>query len=292
MLRSLLFATSVVSLLGSLCAQDCLPEKSATPSTPVPIRRVIFQNAPNLSREARREIAKALLDETVYAGSVSADMTRSADEASERVRAAYQNEGYFKAQVSTTAVPVAKEAAVRYDVVIRTLSEGMQYRLGDMQFTHMTAFPEQQLRDVFLIQRGEVFSREKIAKGLEELRRLYGREGYINFTAVPDTVLDENNNSINLEIDVDEGKQFRLRSLEVFGVDSETKARVLSELAIKPGDIYNAELWERSMEKFPNLIQDPDTAAKRLDERDGWVDAIIDFRKPDPCPIDRLAPEL
>jgi outer membrane protein assembly factor BamA len=252
-LRSLLSAACLIALLGSSKGQNCPADKHNSPSTISPIRRVLFRNASLLPPQARQEITKALRAET---SSISGDRTGVAEEASERVRAAYQNEGYFKAEVTAKAVPVAEDSTGRYDIAIKVLVEGKQYRLGDLRLIHMTAFSEPELRDVFLIQRGEIFSREKISKGLEELRRVYGREGYINFTAVPDTVFDENNDSINLEIDVDEGKQFRLRSVEVLGVDAETKARVLNDLAVKPGDVYNSAEWAewvRSIEKFPTL---------------------------------------
>jgi outer membrane translocation and assembly module TamA len=281
--RSLLSVGCLVFFAGALCAQNCPPKKTDSPSTPPPIRRVIFRDAPDLSPQARREITKALRDETVYAGSVSADMTRSADEASERVRAAYQNEGYFKAQVTAKAVPVAEETAVRYDVVIRTLREGMQYRLGEVRLTHMTAFSEPELRDVFPIQRGEIFSRDKIAKGLEQLRRLYGSLGYINFTAVPETVFDENSNSINLDIHVDEGKQFRLRAFEVLGADPETQVRLLHDLGLRPGDVYAADSLMRLGKKRPDFITDSGFNLT-LDEREGAVDIILEPSKMGNCP--------
>jgi hemolysin activation/secretion protein len=286
-LRSLLSAACLIALLGSSRAQNCPAEKSDSPTTPSPIRRVIFRNAALLPPQARQEITDALRAET---SSISGDMTGVAEEAAERVRAAYQNEGYFKVEVTEKAVPVAEDSAGRYDIAIKVLVEGKQYRLGDLRLINMTAFSEPELRDVFPIQRGEIFSREKIAKGLEELRRVYGREGYINFTAVPDTKFDESNTSINLEIDVDEGKQFRLRTVEVLGVDAETRARVLNDLPMKPGDVYNGIEWKRSLEKFPNLIKNPDMVAKKLDERDGWVDVALDFRKPEPCPLDPSVP--
>ena len=202
----------------------------------------------------------------------------------------YQNQGYFKVQVSARAVPVAEDAGEHYDVVIKVLEEGQQYRMADLRIINMTVFPEEQLRDLFPISRGEIFSKEQAAKGLEELRRLYGSQGYLNFTAVPNTVIDDDDLSIGLEVDVDEGKQFRLRSVEVLGVNPETKARVINDLAMKPGDVYNSESWERSIEKFPNLVEEADTVARKLDERGGWVDLVFDFRKTHPCPVNQVVP--
>jgi outer membrane protein insertion porin family len=248
---------------------------------------VIFRNAALLTAQARQQITEAMRAET---SSMPADLTGVAEEASERVRAAYQNEGYFKAQVTAKTVPVAEDSTGRYDIAIKVLVEGRQYRLGDLRIINMAAFSEPELRDVFLIQRGEIFSREKIAKGLEELRRVYGRDGYINFTAVPDTVFDENNDSVNLEIDVDEGKQFRLRSFEVLGANPETKAQLLHDLDLKPGDVYHAGSLMRLGKERPDLLSDPGFDL-RLDEREGAVDIVLDFGKMNNCPAQNAAPD-
>ena len=64
---------------------------------------------------------------------------------------------------------------------------------------------------------GDIFSREKIAKGLENLRKAYGEAGYINFTSVPDTKFDDEKKIVDLVIDVDEGKQFYVRRIEFQG---------------------------------------------------------------------------
>ena len=65
------------------------------------------------------------------------------------------------------------------------------------------------------IQDGDVATREKIAKGLEDLRFAYGEKGYLNFTCIPDTILDDETNALELNIDLDEGGQFTFADLIV-----------------------------------------------------------------------------
>jgi outer membrane protein assembly factor BamA len=119
---------------------------------------------------------------------------------------------------------------------------------------------------------------------LEELSRLYGSQGFINFSAVPDTAFDDDTGIATLTILVDEGKQFRLRHVDVMGVDRGTKARVLAEFALKPGDVYTSEAWERVAKKLLDLVQksNHEVLDKQLDEANGLVDVMLDFR---PLPI-------
>jgi outer membrane protein insertion porin family len=233
-----------------VCAQTCPPEQKVVPTPKVQLRKIVFRNAILLSNEERHQISKTLwntnpggirINEELGCPDEKLSASDLADEAGERVRAAYQDKGYFKVEVRDKAVPVAQG---QYDLVITVVHQGVQYRLGNLNFVNTTSFPEPLLRDLFPVQRGEIFSREKVAKGLEEVRRLYGSQGYLNFVSVPNTAFDDENALANLTIDVDEGKQFRLRTVDVIGVDPETKERVLNELAMKPGDLYTSESWE------------------------------------------------
>jgi len=94
---------------------------TSLPTTRVPIRHVIFANAPLLSIAMRRQITKALREEKVAAVSGEQDLAELADEASERVRMAYQDEGYFKVQVEAKASPIDSNGLARWDILVRVL---------------------------------------------------------------------------------------------------------------------------------------------------------------------------
>jgi len=283
-LKSLLCFVCFLPLPGALLGQSCVPAVQFEPTIKAPIHNVTFTNDAVFPPEKEAEIAQALRDKTVAPGSLDKTMSSIAEEAAERARAAYQDLGYFKARVDGKAVSVATRPP-QYDIMIQIRSVGKQYRLGDLNILHAPSFPTQQLRDQFPIQRGEIFSREKIAVGLEALRRLYGSEGYLNYTSVPETEFDNENAIANLTMDTDEGTQFHLRGVEVLGVDTETKDRMLSELDLKPGDLFNSEVWERSFQKFDGLARDPKTVDRKLDEQNGLVDVVLDFRQPRPCRV-------
>jgi outer membrane protein assembly factor BamA len=252
LLKRLLLIPFALGLLSSLSAQVFTPEGTSRPVTKVPIRRITFQSAPLLSSEDRREISRALRSEEVEADSSPWDPSGLADEAAERVRAAYQNDGYFKVQVDARLVPVTRETAAKYDVLVQVSEEGKQYRLGNLYFLHMKAFPESQLRDLFPIERGEIFSREKIAKGLEKLRRVYGDNGYINYTGVPNTEFDETNNTIDLGVDVDEGHLFHWGSLHADGMRDQDREIVLNAWEGYRGQVYRSgdQELDRFVRKF------------------------------------------
>ena len=93
----------------------------------------------------------------------------------------------------------------------------------------------ERLRQFFPLNDGDTFSREKIAAGLANLRNAYGQIGYVNFTSVPDTSFDEENKSISLAVDGDEGKQFHVGAIDVLGVEDPARERFIESLPIRPG---------------------------------------------------------
>jgi hypothetical protein len=123
-----------------------------------------------------------------------------AAEISERVKAAWQNVGYFRVQARTdthvlTSAPDSERIAVAVQVV-----EGPQYRLEGIRFRNNKAITNVgALRSLFKLEDGAVFDRAAIAEGLENLRRVYGEYGYVNLTSVPDTRFSEEERTISPE---------------------------------------------------------------------------------------------
>lgn len=293
MLKRLLYVLCLLLLRASVYGQGCLPPVNFTRTLEAPIHNVTFSNDALLPPQKEDEIAKWVRAQGVDPRLVSSGMASIAEETGEKVRSALQDDGYFNAQVRADAVPVAADRA-QYNIVVQVVSTGPQYRLGDLNIVQATWFPTAQLHNAFPVQRGEIFSSEKIAAGLANLRQLYNSQGYINFVSVPHTQLDDASAVANLTIMVDEGKQFRLRRVEVLGLDPETKARVLGSLAVKPGEVYDSELWNQSLVKYQDLVPDaiPRSANQSPDEKNGRIDVTLDFRRVPVCPPQNPAPEL
>ena len=163
------------------------------------------------------------------------------------------------------------------------IEEGDEFRLGKITFKNNKAITNTAaLRSMFPLKDGDVFSRDKIAKGLENLRKAYGEFGYINFTPVPSTTFDDEKKIANLEIDVDEGKQFYVRRIEFQGNTTTRDKVIRRELALEEGGIYNSHLWELSLLRLNQLSyfdqlkpDDPNVTDKKLDEKNGQVDLTL-----------------
>ncbi len=217
------------------------------------------------------------------------------DEDTERVRNEYQNRGYFKANVGEPKtqihdtghtgphIPLLQGGPGKAVDITMPIEEGERYTLGGITFKNNKAVTNTKfLRALFPIKDGDIFSKEKIAKGMENLRKAYGEAGYINFTSVPDTRFDDAKKQIFLEFDVDEGKQFYVRRIEFEGNTTTRDKVIRREIILEEGGVYNSRLWELSLLRLNQLgyfdqlkPDDPNVTTRTLDEKDGLVDLTL-----------------
>lgn len=221
------------------------------------------------------------------------------EEDTERVRAEYQNRGYFKVLVQDPKtdihdtghpgvhIPLLQKGPGKAVDITMPIEEGDRYTLADITFKNNKAIANTKaLRSLFPIKDGDIFSREKIGKGLENLRKAYGEYGYINFTSVPDTRFDDEKKLIHLDIDVDEGKQFYVRRIEFQGNTTTRDKVIRREIALEEGQVYNSRMWEFSLLRLNQLgyfeqlkPDDPNTTDRKLDEKEGSVDLTLKVKE-------------
>ncbi len=161
--------------------------------------------------------------------------------------------------------------------------EGKLYRIGEMKIEGNSIFSEDQIRSVIGLNKGDIANGEKIGKALfENLKKVYGSQGFIEYTAEPTPTFKDNPQNpeegiVDFTIAIDEGKQFTLRRLEFLG-NTFTRDFVLRrEVLINEGDIYNQTAWEYSVIKlnqsgyFEPIDKDKD-ADFRTNEEEATVD--------------------
>ena len=138
------------------------------------------------------------------------------------------------------------------------------------------------MRNLFLIQDGDIFQRPVLSKGLDDLRRAYGEFGYTNATFVPDTRVDEVAQSISLDVDIDEGKQFFVRDVRVVGVDDLTSERLLRDSPLQRGNVYSQRLAEFFFHNPTIRMPVDGSPASRIhldrDERGGTLAVTFDLQ--------------
>jgi outer membrane protein insertion porin family len=221
------------------------------------------------------------------------------DEDSERIRMFYMSRGYFTARVINHSQKVydvygkglkiplfnPKKPGKRVDITM-TVAEGDKYFLRNFNFVGMKLFrtPDLIARSVFRMAPGDVFSTEKMQKGLDDLRKLYGNFGYIDFVPTPDPEVVPGKDQVDLTIDVDEGHQFFVRRIDFQGNTTTRDKVIRREMLIDEGDLYSRQLFDTSILKLNQLgyfepLKPEDAADIKRDTKTNTVDLTIKLKE-------------
>ena len=220
------------------------------------------------------------------------------------VRGLYQDNGYFKVLVKDPIIktedlnrpgvggpipiPVIGAKRGKATSITIPIEEGERYRMGTLHVR--SADPDKGLslktdflESIFPIKKGEIFSVAKVRKAIEDYTKLYGNYGFIDFTAVPDTDVDEATKTINLTFAFDEQKQFFVRRIEFSGNTGTRDKVIRRELLLSEGDMFRNNLWELSILRLNQLDYfdpiKPDNAEIKRNVKQGTVDILLKLKE-------------
>jgi outer membrane protein insertion porin family len=190
------------------------------------------------------------------------------DEDGERIRQFYTDHGYFQAKSLEPKVnivprggkgwrlPIVKmETPGIFADIVQPVEEGRLYHLHTMKFDGVKLFktPDALMRPLFGMGPGDVFQTDKLRKGIENLRNLYGKFGYIDFVPEPSFDFIPNTDQVDLTITADEGKQFFVRRIDFAGNTTTRDKVIRREILLDEGDMFNSSLWDLSILRLNQL---------------------------------------
>src|SRR5215468_1235602 len=149
-------------------------------------------------------------------------------------------------------LPFWKKTVSRYYITLK-IEENDQYKIGDVKVSGNKEFPEPIIRLVLGLVPGQVWNESALKKGFENLKKLYGTRGYVNFSAVPVQDLDEERKLVNVTINVDEDRQFTVNRI-AFSGNTTTRDKVIRrEILVDEGQVFNSNYWDMSLLRLNQL---------------------------------------
>jgi outer membrane protein insertion porin family len=167
----------------------------------------------------------------------------------------YNNDGYRDAQVEYDTVYAHNDKTVNLRLKVY---EGQQYKYGDIRFAGNYKFNSEQLGTVLGIQKGDIYDPSKLQKRLNggpeggDISSLYMDDGYLFFQVQPNEV-NVRNDSIDLEIRIQEGPQAIVRKVEVEGNTKTSDYVIYRMLRVYPGKKFSRSDIIRSQREILNL---------------------------------------
>jgi len=238
----LVVAFSLTTLLAAQnpCAQDHRSDKKRG----LILTDVSIVGPTTLTSDQLAEIANQM------AGSC---YDEDSDELGERIRMSFQDQGYFRAEVKGVHLKDGDPLGIPKPVSMEVeLQEGLRYKLGEIGFAKNRAFTSERLRQEFPIKSGDWFERAKVAAGIEALRKLYGSDGFLDYTAIPETE-PASNGTIRLTMSFEEGPQYRLEKVE-FVAKQDAAAKLQAQWKLDAGSVYDSTYVEQFIEANHDLL--------------------------------------
>ena len=160
------------------------------------------------------------------------------------------------------------------------VDEGPRYYFRNITFVGNTIYPTSLLSRLLGISKGDVYNQTLLNKNLtmkedgEDLASLYMNNGYLFFSANPVEVAVEND-SIDIEIRIREGKQARYNKITVTGNTKTNDNVILREVTTIPGQLFNRADIIRTQQVLMSLgyfNQEKMDVQPKPNEADGTVD--------------------
>jgi len=191
--------------------------------------------------------------------------------------AKYNEHGFRDATVSKDSIYRNERNSLSIDIWVE---EGNQYYFRNIDWVGNTKYSDEILSRVLKIQKGDIYNRELLESNLNfnptetDVSSLYMDEGYLFFQANPVEVRIEND-SIDLEIRLHEGKQATINKVTIKGNTRTNDHVIMREIRTLPGQLFSRSAIIRTIRELSNLRYfNPETIVPdvRPNQLDGTVD--------------------
>jgi outer membrane protein insertion porin family len=176
-----------------------------------------------------------------------------------RLQEFYLNRGYVTATVGEPQITYAdkpggsKKKPVKWATLTIPVTEGDQYRVGELKFDGMTIVKEEYARSLFKMEPGDVYKEKQFKKAYDKLRDAYGSLGYFQWTVLTDRKPDPERKVVDVTVRMDEDKQYFVSRIRFTGNDTTRDKVIRREVYMNEGDVFNTEALKLSIRRINQL---------------------------------------
>ncbi|MBT7320448.1 MAG: outer membrane protein assembly factor BamA, partial [Flavobacteriaceae bacterium] len=168
----------------------------------------------------------------------------------------YKEKGYRDARIKMDSVIINKNnIALNIDI-----EEGKKYYFGNISFLGNTFYSDNQLSRALGLFKGDTYNgvllKKRIADNTkpdgEDLTNLYQNNGYL-FSSINPVEVAVENDTINFEIRIIEGKPAYFNKITVVGNTRTNDHVIYRELRTKPGELYSKDKVVRTVRELGQM---------------------------------------
>ena len=162
------------------------------------------------------------------------------------------------------------------------VEEGNRYYFGDINFLGNSVYSDFQLAQILGIKKGDAYNGVLLKKRIadekpdaNDLSNLYQNNGYL-FSSINAVEVSAENDTIDFEIRVNEGKIAQFNKISVIGNTKTNDHVIFRELRTKPGELYSKDMVVRTVRELGQLgffdAENINPDFKNVDPNAGTVD--------------------
>lgn len=161
-----------------------------------------------------------------------------------------QNLGYADAKVNIQIHEAEIEGKI---ILVISTEKGPIFHFNSIQFEGNELFSNEDIEKLFLIHEGDVYSPEKLRKTLQAIKDLYGRKGYLEANVQAEAQPCVNDTAFNISFHIDEGKQYRIGMIRIYGNMATQTHVILRESLLIPGETFDTAKLQATEDRLQNV---------------------------------------
>ncbi len=244
----------------------------------------VLKDALKLTKE-RNLISLFKGNDKYHAGKLEADIEMN-------LKAFYKENGYMQVQVGQPIIrihegprgftPMLRKTQLQYLIEL-PIDAGDQFRLGNLTLKDCGALKCESLANLFGLHKGDVVNFKRIKDTLEEIKKIYGSVGYINWSYIPEQDFDQATKVTNLTFTFQPDKMFFVHRINFSG-NTKTRDRVMRrEFLLEEGKPFSSRALDISVLRLNQLgffdkIEEKDYELKTND-KDATVDINLKVKE-------------
>ena len=172
---------------------------------------------------------------------------------------AFNEAGYRDARLVRDSLYFVDDKHMNIDMVF---DQGKRYYFRNITWTGNAIYPSESLNEIIQIKKGDIYDMVTLDKRLHgggkesdyDITKLYRDNGYLFITVNPVEV-NIQNDSVDVEIRVSEGKPAHLNEIVINGNDLTNERVIRRQVMTRPGYLYRQTDFERSIREIASMGQ-------------------------------------
>lgn len=161
-----------------------------------------------------------------------------------------QNRGYADAKVKIEVTEADRPYWINVHI---SCCKGIQYRFGEITYEGNCIYDDKLVDKLIMAEEGRPFSPDAMRDSLKNIQDAYGAKGYIEAIVDDELTLDPVEPVYKLHLIIEEGEQYHVGLIKVFGNNYTQNRVILHETLLCPGEVFNTIKLRYTEERLRNI---------------------------------------